>query len=247
MAEIRSLARGLQILDLLGDSRDDVGVTELGGLLGVDKASASRLVATLAHHGYLEQNPATRRYHLGPRLLALRRARLSQLTLPEVAGPFLRSLMVRSGECAHLGVASQGRVLYLGQAESPATLRVNVQVGQTAPLHCTALGKALLAFGAFEFPHVLEPFTPHTLTDRNRLARALAATHHQGYAVDDEEFELDVRCVAAPVYDDRSSVIAAVGISGPTTRLTDRRLPGLARIVMQIAGELSERLGCTQR
>jgi DNA-binding IclR family transcriptional regulator len=151
--------------------------------------------------------------------------------------------MERTGECAHLGVAAQGRVLYIGQAESPATLRVNVLVGQTAPLHCTALGKALLAFSGVPIPDRLEQFTPRTITRADRLARELASTHRQGYAVDDEEFDAGVRCLAAPVFDDRSRVVGAIGISGPTTRMTDRRLRPLAATVMETAGELSDRMG----
>jgi DNA-binding IclR family transcriptional regulator len=243
VTEIRSLARGLQILDLLGGAREDVGVTELAGWLGVDKASASRLVTTLAHHGYLERDRLSRRYRLGPQLLALSRRLLIRLPLHEVAGPYLRRLMERTGECAHLGVAAQGGVLYIGQAEAPATLRVNVLVGQTAPLHCTALGKALLAFGGLPIPDRLERFTSRTITRADRLARELASTHGRGYAVDDEEFDVGVRCLAAPVFDHRSHVAGAIGISGPTTRMTNRRMPGLAETVRQTASELSERMG----
>jgi DNA-binding IclR family transcriptional regulator len=242
MTEIRSLARGLEILDLLGGSREDVGVTELAALLGVDKASASRLVATLARRGFLEKDPATRRYRLGPKLIALGRRQLSRLPLHDVAAPFLRALMERTGECAHLGVAAQGRVLYVGQVESPATLRVNVHIGQTAPLHCTALGKAILAFGGAEIPERLERFTPRTITSAVRLARDVASARQKGYAVDDEEFDPGVRCLAAPVFD-HAQVAGAIGISGPTTRMSNRRLPALARNVMEVAGELSERMG----
>lgn len=243
MTPVRSLARGLQILELLGSSAQAMGVTQLASSLRVDKATASRLVATLAQYGYVEREPSTRRYRLGPRLVALGQRRLDLMPLHEVAAPYLRSLMEQTGECAHLGVPAEGRVLYIGQAESPATLRVNVPVGHTAPLHCTALGKALLAFGLLDFPQPLERFTPRTITDPSRLARHLARVHQQGYAVDDEEFDPGVRCVAAPVFDHRSFVVAAIGISGPTTRMTERRLPRLARIVRRIAGELSIRMG----
>ncbi len=105
-----------------------------------------------------------------------------------------------------------------------------MQVGQTAPLHCTALDKALLSFGGLETTGRRERFTPRTIIDPDRLARSLAYTHPQGYAVDDEEFEQDVRCLAAPVFDHRSTVVAAIGISGPA-------------IVMEVAGALSERMG----
>ena len=139
----------------------------------MDKASASRLVSTLAHYGYAEKDAITRRFHLGPRVVSLSRSVLTRLPLREAAKPFLRLLMERTGECAHLAVPAQGRVLYIDQVESPATLRVNAQVGTLNPLHCTALGKVLLAFGEMEIPGDLESFTPHTLVDPGLLQKAL--------------------------------------------------------------------------
>ena len=162
MTEIQSLARGLKILDILGRAQEGVSITELAETLGVDKGSASRLVATLVNYGYAEKDEQTRRFHLGPQVVPLSRSVLARLTMRDVAKPFLRQLMERTGECAHLAVPAQGRVLYVDQVESPATLRVNAQVGTLNPLHCTALGKVLLAFGELELPDTLESFTPHT-------------------------------------------------------------------------------------
>jgi IclR family KDG regulon transcriptional repressor len=242
MAEIQSLARGLKILDLLSQAQDGVSITELAGTLGVDKGSASRLVATLVHHGYAEKDEQTRRFHLGTCVVTLSRSVLARLPLREAGKPYLRQLMELTGECAHLAVPSQGKVLYIDQVESPATLRVNAQVGTLNPLHCTALGKALLAFGDLELPPLLESFTPHTLTDPNRLLKNLEQIRSQGYALDDEEFDLGVRCIAAPVFDFRGKAVASFGISGPATRITHERLPGLASTVVEIGKALSERI-----
>jgi IclR family acetate operon transcriptional repressor len=246
MSEIQSLARGLKILDLLGQSREGVSITELAAVLGVDKGSASRLVATLAHYGYAEKDAATRRYHLGPQVVSLSRSLLLGMPLREAARPFLRQLTERTGECSHLAVLMQGKALYVDQVESPATLRVNVQVGQTAPLHCTALGKVLLAYGGQDLPSHLEAFTPRTLTDPGRLAKHLAQVRQQGYAVDDEEYDPGVRCVAVPVFDLRKAVAGAIGISGPTTRMTRERTVELAAVVLEIGQALSERLQFTR-
>ena len=246
MAEIQSLARGLKILDMLGQAQDGVSITELAERLGVDKASASRLVATLVNYGYAEKDEQTRRFHLGPQVVPLSRSVLARLSLREVAKPFLRELMERTGECVHLAVPAQGKVLYIDQVESPATLRVNAQVGTMNPLHCTALGKALLAFGDLELPVTLVPFTPHTLTDPERLRVALEQVRAQGYAVDDEEFDLGVRCIAVPVFDFRGKAAGSIGISGPATRVTPERLPELAASVVEIGKMLSERLSFTR-
>jgi DNA-binding IclR family transcriptional regulator len=160
----------------------------------------------------------------------------------EVAKPFLRQLMERTGECVHLAVPAQGKVLYIDQVESPATLRVNAQVGTLNPLHCTALGKALLAFGDLELPPTLESFTLHTITDPHLLRKNLEQVRAQGYAVDDEEFDLGVRCIAVPVFDFRGKAVGSIGISGPATRVTSERLPGLAASVVEIGKALSERM-----
>ena len=246
MAEIQSLARGLKILDILCQAQDGVSITELADRLGVDKGSASRLVATLVNYGYAEKDGQTRRFHLGPQVVPLSRSVLARLSIREVAKPFLRELMERTGECVHLAVPAQGKVLYIDQVESPATLRVNAQVGTLNPLHCTALGKALLAFGDLELPPLLESFTPHTLIDPARLRKNLEQVRAQGYAVDDEEFDLGVRCIAVPVFDFRGKATGSIGISGPATRITQERLPELAASVIEIGKALSERMSFTR-
>jgi IclR family transcriptional regulator, KDG regulon repressor len=246
MAEIQSLARGLKILDMLGQAQDGVSITELAERLGVDKGSASRLVATLVNFGYAEKDEQTRRFHLGPQVVPLSRSVLARLSMREVAKPFLHALMERTGECVHLAVPAQGKVLYVDQVESPATLRVNAQVGTMNPLHCTALGKALLAFGDLDLPSTLEAFTPHTLTNSDQLRKNLEQVRLQGYVVDDEEFDLGVRCIAVPVFDFRGKAAASIGISGPATRVTLARLPELAAIVVEIGQALSERMSFTR-
>jgi IclR family transcriptional regulator, KDG regulon repressor len=246
MAEIQSLARGLKILDLLGQASDGISITELAETLKVDKGSASRLVSTLARYGYAEKDEVTRRYHLGSQVVGLSRSVLTRLPLREAAKPYLRQLMERTGECAHLAVPAQGKVLYIDQVASPATLRVNAEVGTMNPLHCTALGKALLAFGAVEIPHTLERFTSKTIKSKRTLQEHLAEIRRTGYAVDDEEFDPGVRCIAVPAFDFRGKALGAIGISGPATRITPQRLPQLADIVVEIGQALSERMTFTR-
>ncbi|MBI4732209.1 MAG: IclR family transcriptional regulator [Chloroflexi bacterium] len=242
MSEIQSLARGLKILDLLGRSQDGVSITELADTLGVDKGSASRLMSTLARYGYAEKDEANRRYHLGSQVVSLSRSVLARLPLREAAKPYLREMMEHTGECAHLAVPAQGRALYIDQVESPATLRVNAQVGTMNPLHCTALGKILLAFGDLELPLALETFTPHTITDPEALRHHMDEIRLLGYAVDDEEFDPGVRCIAVPVFDFRGKLAGSIGISGPATRVTHERLPELAATVIEVGKALSERM-----
>lgn len=245
MAEIQSLARGLKILDLLGQAADGMSITELAEILKVDKGSASRLVATLVRYGYAERDEVTRRYHLGTRVVGLSRSVLARLSLRESAKPYLRQLMERTGECAHLAVLAQGKALYIDQVEAPATLRVNAQVGTMNPLHCTALGKALLAFGDVPIPGSLERFTPKTIRNKRVLQGHLEEIRRAGYALDDEEFDPGVRCIAVPVFDHRGRLAGTIGISGPSSRITPARLPELAALVVETGKELSARLSFT--
>jgi IclR family transcriptional regulator, KDG regulon repressor len=242
MGEIQSLARGLIIMQLLGESVDGVTITELAEQLGVDKGTASRLVSTLAGFGYVERSEDTRRYQLGSQVVSLSRKVLTRMPLREVAKPFLRQLMEQTGECAHLAIHAQGKALYIDQVESPASLRVNAQVGTMNPLHCTALGKVLLAFGGAELPSTLEQFTENTIVEYSRLADHLELVRKSGYAMDNEEFDLGVRCIAVPIFDFRGKIIGAMGISGPSSRLKKEQLEKLKTILMETGKLVSQKM-----
>ena len=243
MAEIQSLARGLKIMELLAASPDTIGITELATHLGVDKSSASRLVQTLVSYGYAEQDTNTRRYRLGPQVVRLSRSMLTRMPLRDEAKPFLRQLVDLTGECAHLAILAQGQALYIDQVESMASLRVTTGVGTLAPLHCSALGKCLLGFdNATPFPTELPGFTPRTITDTETLRIHLEQARRQGYAVDDEEYEYGVRCVAAPVFDYRGKIVGAMGISGPAGRMSLMQMSEFAETVKRVCKAFSDRM-----
>ncbi len=229
-------------MEIMAEMHNGIGVTDLADHLGVNKATASRMVQTLAKYGYVEKASDGRRYQLGPMVVKLSRSVINRMPLRETAKPFLRRLVDATGECAHLAIYAQGKALYIDQVESPATLRVNADVGHMAPLHCTALGKTLLAFGEYPLPEDLDSRTHNTITEINTLKAELATIRKQGYAVDTEEYDLGVRCIAVPVFDFRDKILGAVGISGPAARMSPSRLEGLALQVVKIAGQLTERL-----
>ena len=240
MAEIQSLARGLMILEIMAKHDSGVGITELADQLKVNKATASRLVGTLMAHGFISRYPQGRTYQLGPMLVSLSRHLITRMPLRDTAKPFLRKLVELSGECAHLAIYAQGKALYIDQVESVSSLRVNAEVGQMAPLHCTALGKVLLAIGSFPLPEKLERHTLHTITDPMQLLDELNQVRLQGYAVDNEEYDESVRCIAAPVCDFRGKLLGAIGISGPAARLNPERMAFLIPEVVKVASELSD-------
>lgn len=243
MSEIKSLDRALKALDLFLAEPDEArSVTELGDFLNVNKSSASRMARTLAGRGYLERDPESRGYRLGPKL---RRDRFEVRTptLRELARPFIYPLMKATGECSHTAVPSQGHALIIDDVESAASLRVAGGLGRLSPSHCTAVGKCLLAFGALEPPAELPARMPRTIVDHDVLIEHLAAIRRDGFAYDDEENEPGVRCLAAPVFGAGGAAIACVGISGPTVRMTSERITELARAVISTARELSAVLG----
>jgi IclR family KDG regulon transcriptional repressor len=242
MTEVSTLARGLQILNLLNSARDGLTLTELADQFEVDKGNMSRILQTLANYGFVEKDSATRRYRLGPQIVRLSRGVLQRMKLREEAKPFLDELVAETGECAHLAILAQGQALYIDQAESTSALRVTTGVGTLAPLHCTALGKVLLAFAKVPLPTQLESFTLRTINDPNILQSHVERVRKEGYAIDDEEFEVGVRCLAAPVWDFRERCVAAIGISGSTSRVTLADIPRLADTTKRIGAALSARL-----
>lgn len=252
MSEIKSLARGLKAIDMLlaEDALTSVSVSALASHLGVNKSSASRLMRTLCHYGYAERVAGSRGYRLGYKLQGQMQAtqlgsvhvRLRQLTQP-----FLQQLVELTGECAHAAVYSSGRALVIEDVDAPASLKVSGVVGRTEALHCTAIGKCLLAFMDLPLPEDLTARTEYTLSEVGELESHLATIRTQGYAFDNEENYLGVRCLAAPVYDDTGQCIACIGISGPSVRIPLSRIPELAAQVQALSLTLSQTLGYMDR
>jgi DNA-binding IclR family transcriptional regulator len=247
VSPVKSLLKGLQALDLVRASADPVRTVDVAKALGVDKASASRILGTLAAAGYLERT-ARRRYTPGDRLRPGPSPQLVDvLRLREQAQPLLHELVRLGSECAHLAVLAGDRVLYLDKVEAPQTLRVDQPIGALAPLHCTALGKVYLAFAAVPLPARLERHTARTLTEPRSLAAHLRRATALGYTTDDEEFTVGVRCVAAPLLDEAGRVVGAIGLSGPAPRIPPKRLaelgPGVREVAARFGGDTAARAG----
>lgn len=242
MSEIQSLARGLKILDALRERNEGVSITELATALDVNKSSVSRLMKTLVQHGYAERATASRGYLAGKKLQeAAFRPRLRDLALP-----YLHQLVNTTGESAHTAVYSQGKALIIDDVEPDISLKVSGGVGRLEALHCTALGKCLLAFMHLELPQTLPERTHYTLTSKDALERNLELTRKQGYAFDNEENYLGVRCLAVPLYNREGQTIACLGISGPSVRMALERIPDLASSLIDASLELSQTLGFTK-
>ncbi len=244
MREIQSLARGLRIIDLLVNVNRPVTVTEVASMLEVDKSTASRLIHTLQSYGYIQQDRNSRAYVVGKRLHTIGWQITNRYALRETARPLLEQLAELTGECAHIGVYSSGKALVTDDVQSDTSLlRVVGNTGRLIHLHNTAVGKGLLAHGDFPLPDELPAVTDCTITNPTTLQRELTRVRDQGFALDDEENEIGVRCIAAPVFDAMGATVAAIGISGPKVRVGDDKVNKLGQMVYEAAQRLSCELG----
>jgi len=245
---INSLARGLMILDLIHE-HGSIGVTELSRLLGVNKSSAYRLLKTLEDNGYVEQVAEGGKYTLGLKLCKFRERVLDAYEIRTIARPYLEELTRLTGEAAGLSVRKGDEFYLIDCCSSPQYLGVILQVGDREEFYCTAHGKAMFAsIPEAEQRRILDggarvKHTSHTLCDSEELLADARANKSRGFAVDDEETTLGMRCVAAVVYDFSGAPVAAIGISGPVDRVTRDKLPFFADTVRQIADKISHRLG----
>jgi len=197
----------------------------------------------------VEQEPNNQRYQLGLKVIELGMAKLHQMDLAREATPYLKELVNQCNETVHLGVLEEGEVLYLAKEESSQTIRMISYVGKRAPLHCTALGKVLLAYLSAEErkeilgEKVLPRLTENTITDKKELEKELSKVREQGFALDREENEKDIRCVAAPIRNYQGEVIAAISISSPIFRIDKNAQSDLKEALLETSKEISKRLG----
>jgi DNA-binding IclR family transcriptional regulator len=243
VSEVQTLARGLRILELLADADGGLTTTELAGQLEVDKSGMSRLMSTLEKYRYAERDSQTRRYFLGSHVQELGRRAGRHTLLRNVAEPYLRRLGEQTAENAHVAVIVAAHALTIADVPSTEALRVVSEVGRRVPLHCSATGKCLLAFSGLSLPTDLPRFTDTTVVEASELERHLAEIRSRGYALDDEELTLGVRGLAVPIRNREGRPVAAMGLSGPTVRLTTQSVPELVRSLRRASADMSSELG----
>ncbi len=245
---LRTLERGLAVLEVLGSAEGGHSLSEVAQRLELSVGVTHRLLQTLMHAGYVEQQPRTRHYQLGLKILELRGATVGAIRMAAEARPFLRDLMLRVGLLTHLAVYRGGAVVYIDRVDSPESLARYVPIGLKAPAHATSLGKALLAYApddevrAFLARCALTEFTPMTITDPEVLRHELEATRERGYALDGGESRIDRYCLAAPIFDYTERAVAAVSVAGTQAQI-EPHVADLAPLVVATAREISARFG----
>ncbi|HEY3524423.1 MAG TPA: IclR family transcriptional regulator [Candidatus Limnocylindrales bacterium] len=248
---VRSIARADALLDVLSREPAGIGLSEIARRTGLGLSTTHRLLATLTGLEYVTQDPETSRYLLGFRVLELASRAQSVHLLLVRARPLMAETMRASGETTNLAVRDGPWARYVAQVPSNASVRMFAELGSPAPLHATGVGKVLLAFAPD--PTVdsvlagdLRPRTGRTLTTPDDVRAALDEIRARGFAIDNEEFEDGVMCVAAPVRNHAEEVVAALSVAGPKGRVAPA-LGRLTGLVVGQAGALSTALGCPPR
>lgn len=245
---IKSLDRAMAVFEYLSEVQG-LPLSQLAADLQQSPATVYRILVTLEGRGLVEFDPEEQLWHIGPRAFVIGARFLRRTSLVDRARPILRKLMERTGETANLGVEKEGMVLFLNQVETHESIRAFFPPGTLSDMHASGIGKALLAHRDQEWlkrwvrGRSLEAFTRYTLVEPEALAAELEQTRVRGFAIDAEEKNLGMRCIAAPVFDMNREAVAGISVSGPTSRMAPEATERISGEVMRAAEELSKAIG----
>ncbi|MCL2865561.1 MAG: IclR family transcriptional regulator [Lachnospiraceae bacterium] len=245
---IQSLQRGIEALVILSKS-GAMGITELAKELDVDKSTASRLLATLRDCDMVQFVPSTRKYRLGFRILHLSEALTRNLDVIDVARPILKELSFALGQSVHLCMYNKKTVYVIDQVKSAQIYEMSAHVGMIEPMHASSVGKCILAYRPSErMDEILEDYdfecyTNNTISTKERLLEELKMIRQRGYAIDNEEIAVGVRCVAAPIFDYRKRVFYSIGISGPVPLMSGEKVELFQKKLNVAATKIGREMG----
>ena len=246
---VQSVDRALSILEVLSDYSEGLGVTEISDKIGLHKSTVYRLLYTLIYKGYVIQDEESYKYRITLKLFELGNKKVKDMELLTVSRPYTEELMESINEVVHLVIREDNDIVYIDKVEADNTIRMASTIGKRSPLYCTAVGKAILAqLSEEEVEEVwnnskIEKLTEFTITDLEDMKKELEAVRLNGYAIDDEENEIGVRCVGVPVFNMFGQVEGAISVSGPTIRVTEGIIGKFAKRAVECANLISKELG----
>jgi DNA-binding IclR family transcriptional regulator len=251
--KIGSIDRALDIILLLYEEKRELGVTEIGTALGLYKSTVYRTLATLEKKGFVQQNPENGKYWLGIKLYSIGMAVGDKIPLKQLVQPFAKKLSQKFNEVVNVSVldTASGKypksVLIHKEESTNQVLVINPGVGSTSDCYCSAVGKCLLAFSTQEVLDMAKKeefaeYTPNTLKNWEELMRELEDIRAKGYAIDNEEQEIGLTCIAAPILDRNRRAVAAISLSGPTVRMKSMNSEDMVNEVKRTAAEISSLL-----
>lgn len=245
---LSSVSNALKLLKVFTDQSNELGITELARELSIAKSTVHRIASTLVAEGFLEKNPVNDKYRLGLALFRLGALVRRRMDVSYEARPMLMDLRAQTNETILLAIPDEDQIMYVFHLESSHAIRMRSDIGVRKPMVCTAEGQAILAFMPEEErqPILDQPIgkrTSHTITDPAKLRAKIDEVRLQGYSLEDQESEVGMRSLAAPIFNADRHVVASVAIAGPVVRMTDDILPSLAEYVVDTAFKISHRLG----
>ncbi|SNR96936.1 transcriptional regulator, IclR family [Anaerovirgula multivorans] len=246
---VQSVDRALSILEVLSDYEEGMGITEISSKIDLHKSTVHRLLLTLIKKGYVEQNPNTNKYKLTLKLFELGNKSIEKMDIRTVAKPYLQQLKELTNEVVHLVVREGAEIVYIDKVESENKIRMHSRIGTKSPMYCTSVGKAIMAYLTEEEVEniwqaiEIKRFTEYTITDLKVMKETLKRIREEGYALDEEENEIGIRCIGAPIFNHIGEVCGAISISGPTIRVTKERINDFKNNILMISDKISKELG----
>ena len=246
---IQSIDRALQVLELFSLEKPELGVTEISKALNIYKSNVHNILTTLSEKSFVKKDVKTDKYKLGIKFFELGSVVIKNMDLRKIAHPYIEELSKKFNETVHLGVLDKGRVVSIEREESDKGLCSHIEIGKRAPLHCTAVGKAIMAYlskdkvAAIVKEKGLKKYTENTITNKKELEKEFLKIRKQGYAVDNMEHEEGVHCIAGPIRDHSGEVIASMSVSGPAFRINESNIPSIAKKVKEYCDYISKEMG----
>lgn len=230
---VKSLAKAMKVLECFTLQEPELGVSEIARKLDMLKTTVYNILSTFEMMGYVCQNPRTEKYYLGTRMLRMAYVINNHMGLRDMFRPYLAKIAEQCAEACYFGVEQDGEVLYIESVYPPGRARLRNLLGERAPLHCTGIGKAMLAY--LDMPHrELSYYTPQTICDPAALEREMAEIRRRGYAIDNMEHEVGIKCVAVPIFGADGRVMAAVSVSGPSMRFDAPAIERHAQVLRDV-------------
>ncbi|SEN76501.1 IclR family transcriptional regulator [Lihuaxuella thermophila] len=249
MPMIQAVDRALRILDLFDEYDTELKITEISARIGLHKSTVHSLLKTLQSHGYIQQNPENGKYRLGLKLLERGNLVLQGMDLRNLARNILVKLSVQTGLTVHLVIFDGKEGVYIDKVEGTSGIVMYSRIGRRVPIHSSAVGKALVAFHEpnkikeILSGYVYTKHTPNTITNETDFLKELERVRAMGYAIDNQENEPGVRCVAVPIRDHSGEVVAAISVSTPISGLKNESEDHIVTLLKQAANEISQQLG----
>ena len=251
-SNIKSVVKAISIIELLVTSQQPISLSEMSRKLGMARSTVHGLASTLLDLGYLAQNIETGHYELGVKLYEVGNAVSVYWQEKAVAKEYITRLIEKLKETVHMAKLVDGKVLYIDKQESTHSIRIVTETGVKLPAHCTGVGKVLLAYlSKSELEQILkrnplESSTEKTISDKDALIKELEKIRKNGFAYDDQEFMIGLKCVAVPIFNHNNKVVAALSVSAPVSRMQGAYIEEIKQELIRTGQEISTKLGCTK-